>query len=216
MSNLKTEISTDECMKLEADYNAFAGKLERVKRAGPSRPRSARNECSREERRRSIRAAWIEAFETRPSETARKILNGKPLVDACGLPEGAHKFWAKVFGAGEPEHDLRVLASRLEYTENAKLKWLGKPFSKEEIVLQLKKLKVKALGMDGINRDAVRAVKAKVWRNWLNRFVSTGYVPKTLREFRLTLIPKSVGASIQGTSDPSVSARLLESCTVAP
>ena len=69
------ENNLDECMKLEADYNAFAGKLERVKRVGPSKPRSARTEGSRAERRRSTRAAWIEAFETRPSETAKKILN---------------------------------------------------------------------------------------------------------------------------------------------
>ena len=61
------ENNLDGCRKLEADYNAFAGKLERVKRTGTSGPRSARTEGSRAERRRSTGAAWIEAFEARPS-----------------------------------------------------------------------------------------------------------------------------------------------------
>ena len=61
-------------------------------------------------------------------------------------------------------------------------------FSKQEVVYQLRKLKVKALGTDGITRDAVWAINAKVWMNWLNRLASTGFVPKALRELRLTLL----------------------------
>ena len=51
---------------------------------------------------------------------------------------------------------------------------------------QLIKLKVKALGTDSITRDTVRSNNAKVWRDWLNRFASTSFVPKALREFRFT------------------------------
>ena len=78
----------------------------------------------------------------------------------------------------------------------------SKPFSKLEVAYQLRKLKVKELGSDCITRDAVWSIKVKVWRNWLNRFASSGYVPKALREFRLTLLPKSDKATRPGDFRP--------------
>ena len=79
-------------------------------------------------------------------------------------------------------------ARRLTYGEKPSLSWLDNEVKLGETYVQWKRLKEKARGPDGLNRDIVGAADAHTWKHWFN--LDADHLPQMLRQFRLTLIPK--------------------------
>lgn len=148
---------------------------------------------NRANRRRKLRAAWLSAFERNPSRTAKLILDGKELHQQAKIPEGTTQFWKELF----TQESVGWSGSDEESTmkETTKHQSLLDPFTTEEITSHLKKMRAGATGTDAIKLADVRRLPRKELTEWFNLFLLQGHVPKLLKRFRTTLIPKN--------SDPS-------------
>ena len=51
-------------------------------------------------------------------------------------------------------------------------------------------------GIDKMTKEKIKGLGAKILKKWYNRWLDEGIIPKPLKRFKLTLIPKIEGAEL--------------------
>ena len=142
---------------------------------------------NRAQRRRKLRAAWLGAYEKNPSRTAKQVLEGQSLHHRSTFPDGTTQFWRDLYESESVEWSEREAASPREVTTQ---QGLLRPFTQLEIKTFLRSMRVGAAGCDGIKLPTLRALEVSELCEWFNLFLLLGMLPRCLKRFRTTLIPK--------------------------
>ena len=142
---------------------------------------------NRATRRRKMRAAWMKAYERNPGRTAKLVLDGHQLDRSAEYPEGTTKFWKELY-----ETDSVKWSGREEATlqESTKHQALLRPFTIDEVTAHMKSMRAGATGVDNISLRDIRKMPVDELAEWFNLFLLQGALPRVLKRFRTTLIPK--------------------------
>ena len=139
---------------------------------------------NRRKRRSILRAAWLTAYEKNPKRTARRILEGKQLSAKADLPDGFASYWTEVF-SGAIYNPLPF-----KVRDDGKYRGLTRTITCLEVKRQLKAMSDTASGIDGIRLGMLRKIKLGELAKLFNSFLVLRKIPKDLKKFRTTLIPK--------------------------
>ena len=142
---------------------------------------------NRATRRRKLRAAWLGAYERNPGRTAKQILEGRHLNEETAFPEGTVDFWKDLYETNSVEWSDREEAKVCETTQH---QHLLQPFSEEEISKHIRSMRAGAAGIDNIKLKDIRRMDKSELSEWFNLFLYQGQLPRVLKRFRTTLIPK--------------------------
>lgn len=142
---------------------------------------------NRRQRRARMRAAWLKAYEKKPSDTRRRVLAGEPLQEPRSYVEGTTEYWKSIFetpSAGEGS------ATRTKSQNTTDQHETMIPITEGEVKDYLARAKDNAPGPDRIRLSDVRKIKASELASWFNVFLLLGDLPGCLKRFWTTLIPK--------------------------
>ena len=158
----------------------------------PEKPKTAHRPTpfvsgNRATRRRKLRAAWLGAYERNPARTAKQILEGRHLNEETAYPEGTVDFWKNLYETESVKWEGRRGSELSEITEHLRLL---EPFSEEEISRHVKSMRAGAAGVDNIKLKDIRRMDKSELCEWFNLFLLQGQLPRVLKRFRTTLIPK--------------------------
>ena len=154
---------------------------------------------NRAQRRRKLRAAWLDAYERNPSRTAKLVLDGQQLHDRSTLPEGTPAFWKELYETESTQWIDRVNAKPKETTIHQSLL---RPFTRSEIEMHVKSMKDGAAGCDNIKKKHLQKMDYAELAEWFNLFLLQGMLPRCLKRFRTTLIPKKPNPTKPGEYRP--------------
>ena len=147
---------------------------------------------NRAQRRRKLRAAWLGAYERNPARTAKLVLDGQHLNNCSTFPTGTPEFWKDLYERESTPWNQRANAQMKESTQHSDLL---KPFTESEVGNHIKTMKAGAAGCDNINLTTLRKINITELVEWFNLFLFQGMLPRCLKRFRTTLIPKVTSPS---------------------
>ena len=87
--------------------------------------------------------------------------------------------------------------AHLEFTTTEEYEWMGLEITESEIKEAFRLMKNDTSpGIDKMTKEKIKGLGAKILKKWYNRWLDEGIIPKPLKRFKLTLIPKIEGAEL--------------------